>query len=37
VDIEEKTGEIFETLLGTNPYDNLKDAGYEFKAVTIGE
>ena len=37
VDIEEKTGEIFETLLGTNPYDDLKSAGYEFKAVTIGE
>ena len=37
VDIEEKTGEIFEMLLGTNPYGDLKDAGYEFKAVTIGE
>ena len=37
VDIEEKTGEIFETLLGTNPYGDLKNAGYEFKAVTIGE
>ena len=37
VDIEAKTGEIFETLLGSNPYNDLKESGYEFKAVTIGE
>lgn len=37
VDIENKTREIFEMLLGTNPYHDLKDAGYEFKPVTIGE
>lgn len=37
IDIEEKTGEIFETLLGANPYNDLKDAGYEFRAVTLGE
>lgn len=37
VDIEEKTGEIFEMLLGTNPYGDLKSAGYEFKEVIIGE
>lgn len=37
VDIEEKTGEIFTKLLGSNPYDDLKEAGYEFRAITIGE
>lgn len=37
VDTEAKLGEIFETLLGTNPYNDLKDAGYEFRALTIGE
>ena len=37
VEIEAKTGEIFETLLGSNPYNDLKESGYEFKAVTIGD
>ena len=37
MDIEAKIGEIFETLLGANPYNDLKDAGYEFRALTIGE
>lgn len=37
VDIEEKTGEIFETLLGSDPYNDLKEAGYAFRPVTIGE
>ncbi len=37
VNIEEKTGEIFTKLLGSNPYDDLKEAGYEFRAITIGE
>lgn len=37
VDIEEKTGEIFEMLLGTNPYGDLKEAGYEFRPITLGE
>lgn len=37
IDIEAKTGEIFEMLLGTNPYDDLKESGYEFRAITIGE
>lgn len=37
VDIEAKTGEIFEMLLGSNPYSDLKEAGYEFRAITIGE
>ena len=35
--VEAKTGEIFEMLLGSNPYQDLKDAGYEFRPVTIGE
>lgn len=36
VDIEAKIGEIFETILGANPYNDLKEAGYEFTTVTIG-
>lgn len=32
-----KAGEIFETFLGTNSYSDLKEAGYEFKTLTIGE
>jgi len=31
-----KAGEIFEKLLGTNPYPKLKEAGYEFRPVKIG-
>ena len=30
---EEKAGEIFELLLGINPYPDLKEAGYEFCAI----
>lgn len=37
VDMEAKTGEIFEMLLGSNPYHDLKEAGYEFRPVTIGK
>ena len=37
VDPVEKAGEIFETLLGTNPYADLKEAGYEFRPIQIGE
>lgn len=37
VDPGEKAGEIFEMLLGTNPYADLKEAGYEFRPITIGE
>ena len=37
VDPVEKAGEIFEALLGTNPYEDLKGAGYEFRPITIGE
>ena len=37
VDPEAKAGEIFEMLLGENPYADLKEAGYEFRPITIGE
>ena len=37
VDPVAKAGEIFEMLLGTNPYADLKEAGYEFRPVQIGE
>ena len=37
VDPEAKAGEIFEMLLGTNPYAELKEAGYEFRPIQIGE
>ena len=36
-DPEEKAGEIFETLLGTNFYEDLKANGYEFREIIIGE
>ena len=37
IDPVEKAGEIFTMLLGTNPYEDLKEAGYEFRPITIGE
>ena len=37
VDPVAKAGEIFEKLLGTNPYEDLKEAGYEFRHIKIGE
>ncbi len=37
VDPEAKAGEIFEMLLGSNPYADLKEAGYAFRPITIGE
>ena len=37
VDPIAKTGEIFEKLLGVNPYADLKEAGYEFRPIKIGE
>ena len=37
VDPVVKAGEIFEMLLGTNPYNDLKEAGYEFRPIQIGE
>jgi iron complex transport system substrate-binding protein len=36
VDPIAKAGEIFEMLLGANPYADLKEAGYEFRAIEIG-
>ena len=36
VDPVAKAQEIFEMLLGVNPYADLKEAGYEFRAVEIG-
>ena len=36
VDPEAKTREIFEMLLGADPYDDLKEAGYAFRPITIG-
>lgn len=37
IDIEKKSGEIFQELLGSNPYNDLKEAGYEFKEIRLGE
>ena len=37
VDPVEKAGEIFTMLLGENPYADLKEAGYEFRPIQIGE
>ena len=34
---EVKAGEIFEKLLGVNPYNSLKEAGYAFRPIKIGE
>lgn len=36
IDPVEKAGEIFETLLGRDPYPELKEAGYEFCPLTLG-
>lgn len=36
IDPVEKAGEIFEMLLGTDPYADLKEAGYGFHPITIG-
>ena len=36
VDPVAKAGEIFEKLLGVNPYADLKEAGYEFRQIKIG-
>ena len=37
VDPVAKAEEIFEMLLGVNPYTDLKEAGYEFRPIKIGE
>ena len=36
IDPEEKAREIFTKLLGTDPYSQLKEAGYAFRPVQIG-
>ena len=36
IDHLEKTEEIFIMLLGSNPYEALKEAGYEFCPIQIG-
>ena len=37
VDPVARAEEIFEKLLGTNPYADLKEAGYEFRPIKIGQ
>lgn len=37
IDPVAKAGEIFEKLLGVNPYADLKEAGYEFRPIKIGQ
>lgn len=37
IDIEAKTGEIFTKLLGSNPYPQLKEKGYAFRQIKLGE
>jgi len=37
IDPVQKAGEIFEMLLGRDCYEELKEAGYEFRPITIGE
>lgn len=37
IDPVEKAGEIFTALLGSNPYDDLKEAGYAFRPIQLGE
>ena len=34
-DLEEKIGEVFTMLLGENPYEALKEAGYVFTSLTL--
>ena len=37
IDPETKASEIFTELLGSDPYPDLKEAGYAFRAITLGE
>lgn len=37
VDPVAKAGQVFEMLLGVNPYNDLKEAGYELRPIQIGE
>lgn len=36
IDPAAKAGEIFTELLGSDPYPALKEAGYEFRSITLG-
>ena len=36
IDPETKASEIFTELLGSDPYPDLKEAGYAFRAITLG-
>ncbi len=36
VDVEQQTREIFTMLLGADPYDDLKEAGYGFDSIELG-
>ena len=35
--MEDKVGEIFTELLGSNPYPDLKAAGYVFGEIHLGQ
>ena len=37
IDPVEKAGEIFTALLGSNPYEDLKEGGYAFRPIQLGE
>ena len=37
ISLEDKIEEIFTKLLGSNPYPDLKEAGYEFAPIQIGK
>lgn len=37
IDPVEKAGEIFTALLGSNPYEDLKEGGYAFRSIQLGE
>ena len=37
INMEDKVGEIFTELLGSNPYPDLKAAGYVFGEIHLGQ
>lgn len=37
LDLDAKVSEIFNTLLGADPYNDMKEAGHEFSPITIGK
>lgn len=37
IDLDAKVSEIFNTLLGADPYNDMKEAGNEFCTITIGK